>query len=320
MTKITKNIIYIIAISSCIICAQIYRHFSFTSPEEKIIYIPPSSSIREIACILKKDHLIESKLYFTYFSYIRQKFTKKYMMNGEYFIPPNSNIFDIIKILESGKVILHYITFPEGVSNYQVRQILDEEPMLTEEVDIDFQEGLLLPETYQFKKNDTKQSIINHMKKNMKNIIQEEYKNYDGHLTVNEIIILASLIEKETSLIAERALVSSVFYNRLKLNMPLQTDPTIIYALTDGRYNLGRPLYRKDLLYISPYNTYIHKGLPPGPICNPGKSSIQAAIFPVKTDFLYFVAEGSTQGHLFAKSLSEHNKNVLIYRINVNNK
>ena len=119
---------------------------------------------------------------------------------------------------------------------------------------------------------------------------------------------------KETGLKSERELVSSVFTNRLKIGMRLQTDPTIIYAVTNGKMNLNRPIYKKDLNYNSPYNTYIYSGLPPTPICSPGLDSIRAAINPKDTKYLYFVADGITGGHRFASSLAEHNKNVALYR------
>ena len=129
-----------------------------------------------------------------------------------------------------------------------------------------------------------------------------------------ELLILASIVEKETGVASERTKVASVFINRLNLGMRLQTDPTVIYAVTNGQMNLGRPIYKKDLVFDSPYNTYVYGGLPPQPICSPGKEAIRAVANPDKTNYLYFVADGVTGGHLFAKSLAEHNKNVARYR------
>ena len=132
-----------------------------------------------------------------------------------------------------------------------------------------------------------------------------------------ELLILASIIEKETGIASERGKVASVFVNRLNLGMKLQTDPTVIYAVTKGQMNLGRPLYRKDLEVDSPYNTYRNVGLPPAPICSPGRDALHAAAHPESTKFLYFVADGVTGGHRFAKSLTEHNRNVVLYRKSV---
>ena len=129
-----------------------------------------------------------------------------------------------------------------------------------------------------------------------------------------ELLTLASIIEKETGLASERGKVASVFVNRLNLGMKLQTDPTVIYAVTNGQMNLGRPLYKKDLTADSPYNTYVYAGLPPAPICSPGREAIRAAAHPEKTKYLYFVADGLSGGHRFARSLTEHNKNVVLYR------
>ena len=173
-------------------------------------------------------------------------------------------------------------------------------------------EGSLLPETYSYKLGDTKQDVLNDAQNQLKQVLDYEWKHRNPDVPVEtpyELLILASIIEKETGVPQEREIVSSVFANRLKIGMRLQTDPTVIYALTQGKSDLGRSLTRKDLKIDSPYNTYQNLGLPPTPICNPGKDSIHAAAHPADTDFIFFVADGNG-GHNFARTLKEHNQNI----------
>jgi uncharacterized YceG family protein len=168
-----------------------------------------------------------------------------------------------------------------------------------------------------FKAMNVVNEIIKTAKQAMEKALNEAYKNLKPNSpikTKNDILILASIIEKETGIKTERELVSSVFTNRLKIGMRLQTDPTVIYAVTNGKMNLERALLKKDLTYDSPYNTYVYNGLPPTPICSPGIDAINAATNPSDTKYLYFVADGKTGGHRFATNLKEHNKNVALYR------
>ena len=184
------------------------------------------------------------------------------------------------------------------------------------------EEGTLLPETYHYTKNGSRPNIINQMSKAMTEALDILWPQREEGLpfqTKEDAIILASIVEKETGIGLERARVAGVFVNRLRLGMKLQSDPTVIYAITQGRIKnegrgpLGRRLLKKDLAIQSPYNTYERTGLPPGPIANPGYASIQAVLHPEAHDFLYFVADGDG-GHAFAKTLSEHNRNVSKWR------
>ena len=183
--------------------------------------------------------------------------------------------------------------------------------------DTRLQEGDVLPETYHFSRGESRNSILAKAKTAMKNELAAAFAGRDKDLpltTEKELLTLASSVEKETGLASERGKVASVFVNRLNLGMKLQTDPTVIYAVTNGQMNLGRPLYKKDLTADSPYNTYVYAGLPPAPIRSPGREAIRAAAHPEKTKYLYFVADGLSGGHRFARSLTEHNKNVVLYR------
>ena len=177
-------------------------------------------------------------------------------------------------------------------------------------------EGSILPETYTFSRGDSPKKIIKQSQKARDDVLEQIWNGRDENLPLNskeQLLILASIVEKETGIGAERAEVASVFINRLRLGMLLQTDPTVIYAVTGGKEDLNRPLTRKDLTIDSPYNTYKYAGLPPAPICNPGKDAIFAAAHPANTSYLYFVASGNG-GHNFAKSLDEHNDNVRKWR------
>ena len=218
-------------------------------------------------------------------------------------------------ILASGKVYLRKITFAEGLTSREIADILYQNEILEGDFELP-PEGSFLPETYTFSRGDTRQSIINQGVAAMNKVLEQAWQEKDADLPLKnkeEMLILASIVEKETGVAAERPQVASVFVNRLKKGMLLQTDPTVIYALTLGKSDLGRDLRSKDLSVDSPYNTYKYAGLPPTPICSPGKAAIMAVAHPDKTPYLYFVASG-TGGHNFARTLQEHNVNVRKWR------
>jgi len=190
------------------------------------------------------------------------------------------------------------------------------EPLLVGEIDEVPPEGSLLPETYLFSRDDSRQAVLARMREAMQQTLAELWpKRREGLplATPEEAVTLASIVEKETGVAAERPLVAGVFINRLKKKIPLQSDPTVIYGITLGKTELDRPLSRKDLKTATPYNTYTIQGLPPGPIANPGRDALQAVMAPTETDYIYFVADGSG-GHAFAKTLEEHNRNVAKWR------
>ena len=177
-------------------------------------------------------------------------------------------------------------------------------------------EGRVLPETYSYRLGNSRDAVVERMTAAMRDLLAELWAGRAADLPFDrpmEAVILASIVEKETSRSAERARIAGVFINRLRKGMRLQSDPTVVYGLTDGRGPLGRSLTRRDLETDHPYNTYKIKGLPPEPICNPGRASLEAVLHPMVTDALYFVADG-TGGHVFAKTLAEHNRNVARWR------
>lgn len=282
---------------------------------EVIFQVNKGDSLQKITAMLAEKGLVSDSRFFLWYA----KFHKIYpnIKAGEYMIDNDVNFADVAEVLQSGKFYWRKITIPEGLTVAQIKEILLDNEFLTGEVP-DFAEGEILPETYTFMKGETRENIVEQAKKALDVTLKEIWAQRAENLPLSspqELLILASIVEKETGISEERANVASVFVNRLKIGMRLQTDPTVIYAITQGKNELGRPLYRKDLSHDSPYNTYLYAGLPPTPICAAGKDAIYAAAHPASTDYLYFVASGNG-GHNFAKSLSEHNKNVQNWRKN----
>ncbi|HSQ97319.1 MAG TPA: endolytic transglycosylase MltG [Rickettsiales bacterium] len=240
---------------------------------------------------------------------------------GEYLFAKNDTPLMIIKKLEKGEIYYRKLTFAEGLSNDSIFKIIDSTEGLTGDLPTEeIEEGTLLPETYLYTTGETKKSLIVRMQKAMIQFFDEEWDKRAEDLpftTKKEALSLASIIEKETGLPDERGKVASVFINRLKTKMRLQSDPTVVYAFTKGNVDLERPIRKSDLLRASEYNTYIIKGIPEKPIANPGKDAIKATLNPEKTNYLYFVATGNG-GHNFSKTLKEHNEFVQKYRKVVN--
>lgn len=222
----------------------------------------------------------------------------------------------VMDMVAEGRVVVHKITIPEGLRSAEILAFLDKQELLEGEVRQQIAEGSLLPQTYHFNRGDSRQSIIVRMQEAMQKMREEVWPKRQKDLpikTIDEAVVLASIVEKETGLDAERPRVAAVFINRLNIGMMLQSDPTVIYAVEKDKGPLNRPLYRKDLKYDSPYNTYKYGGIPPGPIANPGRAALEAVLNPPKTKELYFVATG-TGGHNFSTNLKQHNEYVRQYR------
>ena len=218
--------------------------------------------------------------------------------------------------LVAGKTVVHRLTVTEGMTSAEVVAALNAAPDLAGEILKVPEEGSLLPETYHYALGDNRAVLIERMQRAMARLVDELWEARDPALALDDAqqaVVLASVVEKETALADEMPVVAGVFHNRLRQGMRLQADPTVIYALTGGKKPLGRALRRADLWVESPYNTYRNKGLPPGPIANPGRAALAAVLHPAETDALYFVADGSG-GHAFAKTLDEHNRNVARWR------
>jgi UPF0755 protein len=235
---------------------------------------------------------------------------------GEYEIKEHASMHDVIDTLAEGKSILYKATLPEGLTSEQIVERLKAEPSLSGEVASVPPEGTLLPDTYYFSKGASRNEILDRMHGNMAKLLASLWEQRDPDIpvrSIDELVTFASIVEKETGRPDERDRVAAVFYNRLRKGMRLQSDPTIIYGIVGGQGVLGRSITKADIDTKSPYNTYQINGLPPGPICNPGKSAILAALHPAKTNDLYFVADG-TGGHAFSETLKEHNSAVQKWR------
>lgn len=283
-------------------------------PQETLIYIPSGTSARGVFDILLENNVIDETGKYVFLGAVR--LNKINLQAGEYQIPAAASIKDAIMLLQSGKVYQRKITLPEGLTSAEIVNLLEQAPALEGAIAQTPPEGTLLPETYNYARGETRQGLILRMQTAMTAEIEKNWADRDTGLpfqSPQEMVSLASIIEKETGIAAERPRVAGVFINRLRQSIPLQSDPTVIYALTQGKTPLGRALLLKDLEISSPYNTYKIQGIPPGPIANPGKESLAAAAHPEKHDWIFFVADGSG-GHAFAKTLKEHNKNVSQWR------
>jgi UPF0755 protein len=233
---------------------------------------------------------------------------------GEYELPAHISMAALVDVLQSGKVVQRRLTVPEGSTTAEVIELVRKTETLTGEITLDVKEGDLLPETYFYSRDDTRDGVLLRMKEAMEKTLDEAWRKRAAGLPYangkRDALIMASIIEKETSVAAERSRVAAVFINRLRQKMKLESDPTTIYGVTGGKGMQGRELTRADLQSSSPYNTYVVAGLPPGPICNPGRASILAAVAPAPRErALFFVADGQG-GHAFATNVYEHNRNV----------
>ena len=279
-------------------------------PEDKVVNIPRGLGIRDIADLLQREGVINQPYVFMGgVIVLKARGELKY---GEYQFSKQSSVADVVETITEAKVVQHAFTVPEGLTSEQIVARLLENEVLTGQIKEIPREGTLLPETYRFTRGMTREQIIQRMQQAHRRVLQEVWERRIQDLPVKtpeQLVTLASIVEKETGKPDERTRVAAVFVNRLKTRMRLQSDPTIIYGLTGGKGSLGRPILRSEIDQATPYNTYAVDGLPPGPIANPGRASLEAAANPARTKELYFVADG-TGGHVFSDNYAEHQKNV----------
>jgi UPF0755 protein len=287
--------------------------------ENKTVIIKPKLPIDQIALILNDNKIIKYPQLFTFLAKIYS--LKHSIKSGEYIFTQNISPMQTLRILSSGKSIIHKLVVAEGTTVHEIITRINNEERLLGEILGVIPEGFLMPATYFFVYGDQKEQIIDQMRKLMSVQLDKAMENLSPNSPLKtrlDVLILASIIEKEASLDAEKPLIAAVFINRLNKRMKLQADPTTIYAITLGKEKWGRSLTRKDLMIESPYNTYYITGLPMGAISCPGKKSIESVVNPAKIDSLYFVVDGKG-GHNFSNNLSEHNRHVDNFRKSLKN-
>ena len=278
------------------------------------VVIPKGKSLKQVARILKREGVIDSPAIFELG--VRANGNTYQIKSGEYHFPRRASAKLVMNILTDGQTVARRFIAPEGLTSRQIVELMDKYKGLVGEVTEIPRNGSLLPETYNYSYGDTKESLIRRMQEAMTKTLNEVWKKRNPAIplkTPYEAVILASVVEKETGRSDERPHIASVFYNRLRKNIKLQSDPTVIYAITEGRLDLKRSLTYKDLKFSSPYNTYVAYGLPEGPIANPGRAALEAVCNPLHTNDLYFVADG-TGGHVFAPTYDAHQQNVNEWR------
>jgi len=280
--------------------------------ERAVVMVERGMGSEEIARRLQERGVIRSRhLMLAYMLWQRLLGERRPLQAGEYAFSPGVSMEEVLRLLRTGKGILHRLTIPEGLSTVQALSRIREHPALRGEISIVPDEGTLLPDTYLFTRGKARDAIIRQMIDAQRRLLAELWPKRQPGLPLKsprEAVILASIVEKETAVPQERRRIAAVFINRLKKGMPLQADPTVIYGITKG-WPLNRPLTKKDLRTHTPWNTYVIRGLPPTPITNPGRASLEAVLNPLQTNELYFVADG-TGRHLFAADLKTHNRNV----------
>lgn len=327
-----RNIlIAIVVFGLVIVLTQIFISFNYTSNlKEVYVRIEKGEGLKLISKNLKDKEVIRSSVYFTIYTKLRGMGDKiKY---GNYIIPPRIKIDDLLQRLQNPKSDYVVVTIPEGFSFYQIAKKLESINLVNFEKLIDIKieeiespkdmvnisgkyyslEGYLFPDTYYIPVEFTEKDIVKLMYNRFQTVFSNEYykRAEELGLSINEVITIASLIEKEAANDSERNRIAGVIYNRLKIDMPLQIDASVIYGINKGEKNISRVTYN-DLESDSEYNTYKNKGLPPGPIASPGHASIEAALYPEKHNYLFYVL--GNDGHVFSETYDEHVKNVRRY-------
>lgn len=296
------------------------------SSQGMVLDVPEGASLSEVARLLHERHLIKSEWAFVWTG--RFLGSDRKIIPGEYALHGGMKPAKILSKMTKGEVVRYAVTIPEGFSVNQIADLLEEKrlvdrkefmraaenPALIQTLSLSQPtlEGYLFPDTYQFTRHMKPEMMIKAMVARLKQTVSGEYEARAKELgmRMHQVLTLASVIEKETARPQERSLISGVFHNRLRRNIPLQSDPTVIYAMNE----FDGDLRKKDLAIDSPYNTYVVLGLPPGPIANPGKAAIQAALYPLTTDYLYFVSRNDGS-HEFSATLAEHNRAVRKYQL-----
>jgi len=333
LLKIIKKTLLFIPVLLLFLLVWFYLEFYFppkTASKEIVFEVGRGKNAKDISKDLKERGIIRKKWVFLIGNTLF--FTPQTLKAGEYSFQVPVSVKDVLSTITEGKVYLHSVTIPEGLIREETARLLESLHFIESDEFLESSrktdlissldkealdlEGYLFPETYRFPKDTPANKIVSTMVSQFMKVFGETWKSRADEIgmTIREVVILASLIEKETSLPEERPLVSSVLHNRLQIGMKLDCDPTIIYAFKLQGVFKERLLF-KDLKYDSPYNTYLHAGLPPGPIANPGRDSLHAALFPTEGKFLYFVSKNDGSHH-FSQTFREHQRAVIKYQRN----
>lgn len=318
MAKVLRIALYTIIITIIVFICLLYSTLYNTKSNKDVnIIIPAGSSIKNIAEIITDNGIVKHYYQFLIPAKMYCAFYNRNLKAGEFSIKNGANILSIIQDLSDGRIVKRKITIIEGYTTSQILNKLTKEDSLMHSLLLeyhDIKEGELLPETYFYTYGTTDLDIIIRMKNKMRGFLRDEWAKRDTSIdkvihNLEEVLILASIVEKETALKSEKPIIAGVYLNRLKKNMKLQADPTVIYGITNGQKIFKRRLRYKDLFKQSQYNTYINYGLTPTPICNPGKDSIIAVLHPAWTDNLFFVSN-KKGSHLFSKDFNIHKINI----------
>ena len=313
-TWVFSNFILLVALAAAAAVGGLYweaEHFSEPGPSqsETVVMIKQGTALKQAAQQLADAGVVENASLFR-FGVVRRKASGD-LKAGEYNFPAHASMADVLDMIVQGRSIQHRVTVAEGLTSAMAVTLVNSDGVLTGPVTSTPAEGSLLPETYNFERGTTRDELLARMRKAQADLLTVLWPTRKQGLpftSVEQALTLASIVEKETALPAERPRIAAVFINRLRKGMKLEADPTIIYGLTQG-YPLGHDLRQSELAKPNPYSTYQIVGLPPTPICNPGRDAIAAVLNPPDTDELFFVADG-TGGHVFAATAQEHAKNV----------
>ena len=305
-------VIVLFLIAAAFILAQRQISAPGTLLADKVVIV--RGSMADVVDQLEREGVTDKGFLLTLYWQLTGKSSQ--IKGGEYLFRKEASLEQITETLVEGKSILHSVTIPEGRTSEEIVEILRSSGELAGDIKETPKEGTLLPETYKFARGMTRVQMLEHMAQDQAKLVREIWTKRAPDLPLSsplDLVTLASVVEKETGKADERPRVASVFLNRLRLKMPLQSDPTVIYGLVGGKGSLGHGLTKAELQQATPYNPYLIPGLPAGPITNPGRAALEAVANPSQTKELYFVADG-TGGHVFAETLEQHQKNVLKWR------
>ena len=318
LSALSGFVTFVVVAATGVVGAGLYARQEMRAPgplqADKIVLIAQRTETPEIVAQLEREGVVESGMLLN--AALLVTGDRKRLKAGEYLFKAHASPRDVIDTMISGHEILHSITIPEGLTSEQIVAKLNESDVLSGEIREIPKEGSLLPETYRIARGMQRNDLIRKMQDDQKKALEQIWSQRSPDLPLRssfDLLILASIVEKETGKADERPRVAGVFINRLRNHTKLQSDPTIVYGIVQGKGTLGRPILRSEVDKPTPYNTYAIEGLPPGPISNPGRAALEAVANPSRTKDVYFVADG-TGGHAFAETLDQHNKNVARWR------